>query len=272
MDSELLKNILKQATDLYDEIYKNSNEISCLLNIDCIQFNKNEMEINSMKNIFFENIDSFIIYLTSIGFSDISESTFEQLSDILKSDILSMINIKNLYPNEKRELLNKIEKEIYLYCYDKFNETFTYNKLEFFNEFNDFIYLNNFIEKMKYHNENRDNKEQHNQNLIQNNEQEDDIKNEDIYNIINQYNSDKLFVSKIEDLEYTMWNENVMLYKFTDIKTRDYKYIYMDLFKRKDKNQKDSIIKLNNNKGFVICLNSHNISDKLKKSIENLLC
>lgn len=272
MDSELLKDILKQATDLYDEIYKNSNEISCLLNIDCINFNKNEIEINLLKNIFFENIDSFIIYLISIGFSDVEESTFDQLSDILKSDILSIIDIKNLYCSEKRDFLNKIEKEIYLYCYDKFNETYTYNKIEFFNEFNNFTYLNNFIEKMKYYSENINNdKQQYNFDYIENNESEDDIKKEEIESIINQYNSDKLFISKIEDLEYTLWNKDVLLYKFTDIKTRDYKYIYFDLFKRKDKNQKDSIIKFNDNKGFVICLNSHNISDNLKKSIDCLL-
>jgi hypothetical protein len=272
MDSELIKDILKQATDLYEEIYKNSNDISCLLNIDCINFNKNETEINLLKNIFCDNIDLFIIYLTSVSFSDITESTFNQLSDILKSDILSIIDIKNLYCNEKRDFLNKIEKEIYLYCYDKFNETYTYNKLEFFNEFNNFTYLNNFIEKMKFHNENRNNElEQYNFNYIENNKPDDDIKNEEIENIINQYNSDKLFILKIEDMEYTFWNKNVLLYKFTDIKTRDYKYIYFDLFKRKDKNQKDSIIKFNNNKGFIICLNSYNISDKLKKSIDILL-
>lgn len=272
MDSVLLKDILKQATDLYDEINKNSNEISCLLNIECINFNKNETEINLFKNIFFENIDSFILYLSEIGFTDIEESTFYQLTDILKSDILTIIDIKNLYDNKKRDYLNRIEREIYLYCFDKFNDTFTYNKLEFFNEFNNFTYLNNFIEKMKYFNENRNNDSvQYNFDYVENNQPEDNIKIEEIFNLLNNYNSDKLYISKIEDLEYTFWNKDVFLYKFTDIYTKDYKYIYFDLFKREDKNQKDSIIKFNNNKGFVICLNSYNIIENLKKSIDNLL-
>jgi hypothetical protein len=283
MDSEILKNLLKQASELYDEIYKNSNEISCLLDIDCIDFNKIYNDIDILKNIFFQNIDSFIMYLSEVLFNNIENETFDQLDDILKSDILTIINIKNLYSSEKRIKLDKIEKEIYLYCFNKFNETFTYNKLEFYNEFFDKSYnINNFIEKMKYYSENVNNNIDNGDNVdnnvdnVDNVDNDDNINNdninlEDIKNIIKQYNSEHLLVTEIEDLKYTLWDKDVLLYKFTDIKTKDYKYIYFDLFKRKDKCQKDSIIKFNNNKIYVICLNSIDIFTSLKKCIDFII-
>jgi hypothetical protein len=260
----ILENLIKQSENMFDELHKNSNILSEMLHIECIDYNIKENDIEMIKNNFIENIKIFSYFLNDLSFSEIDEYSFEQLIDILKDLRLNVFDIKKLYPAQIQDSLEKLEHEMYKTCIELFQ--FNRKKIEFYDDFYENIYIKNFIEKLNYHETVEIDKIKIDEIKI------DEIqidKLEQVRNDILSHNTDKISTIELSDLYYTLWDKNVLLYEFKNNINFHFIYVYFDIFNRVDKKETERIIKMNNKKTFVICLNSYD-KDKLNNYISEL--
>jgi hypothetical protein len=265
MNSNILKNILNDIYKNGEEINRNSNMISELLNIECFNYNITETEIDEIKDIFIDNINLYVDYLQQILFTEINELSSYQLVDILKWNKLSIFTIKYLYNINIQTKLIETEKEMYKYCVDIFNDITLYNKMKFINEFYGNKYTNKFLNEIINKENDIDD--------IKYNDKDTKYNNNDIKNIIENYNRDNINIIELDELKYTLWNENVLLYEFRNKNTYDYVYIYFDLLSRKNKNETDKIIEMEIEKKYCICMNISDIIeyDMLEKYIDKII-
>ncbi len=247
-DLSILNQIEKNAGELYDEIHKVNNVLSGLLNIDCTDYSVITTKyIDNIKQNFIDNFNIFVSNLETLYFSDLEEYSLDQLIEILKSNDLEMFKLKNLMIKEINDYLYNVEKEIYKYLYDKLTETYTINKITFYQD----IYKNPIIENFLNTLNSFQNEEQLNFDSIFINKKydsktklfdENELENL-IKNICDQHNVE---YSNLTEMKYTLWNNKVELYEFKNKKTCDFLYIYFDLFNREDKIEKKHIIYIDN--------------------------
>ena len=86
--------------------------------------------------------------------------------------------------------------------------------------------------------------------------------------VINTYTHTILY-----ELNYTLWNESVELYEIIHGDTKEYKYIYFDLYKREDKSEKNNLILLNNTskKNCIVFNFKDKISNTDLNNLKNIL-
>ncbi len=247
-DLSILNQIEKNAEELYDEIHKVNNVLSGLLNIDCTDYSVITTKyIDNIKQNFIDNFNIFVSNLETLYFSDLEEYSLDQLIEILKSNDLEMFKLKNLMTKEINDYLYNVEKEIYKYLYDKLTETYTINKITFYQDIYKNPIIENFLNTLNsFQNEEQSNfdsifinkKYDSKTKLFDENELENLIKN-----ICDQHNIE---YSNLTEMKYTLWNNKVELYEFKNKKTCNFLYIYFDLFNREDKIEKKHIIYIDN--------------------------
>jgi hypothetical protein len=285
MDSKFLDSLIVHANDIYDNIHKNSNILQELLNIECINYNISIDEIKNSKNNFIDNMTIFIDYLKNISFLEIDDYTMDQLINILSNSQLEIFKLKNLYNKNINTFLRDTEKEMYECIKNKLNDTYTYNKIEYYTD----IYKNDTIMEFFYNVNNVNNlttnkpddqtyNQQDNQTDNQPDNQQDnnkiDFNNEEFTKIIKSI-CDKYDVTyiELEELYYTLWNKDVKLYEFKNNKTFDYIYVYFDLYNRDDKTEKLNLFKIDKNNK-KICINFNfekDISESEHKTLSELI-
>jgi hypothetical protein len=274
-DLSILDNIEKSAGELYDEIHKVNNVLSGLLNVDCTNYKNITKEyIDTIKENFIDNFDIFVSNLTMTYFADLGEYSLDQLIEILKSNDLEIFKLKNLLSNDLNHYLTKVEKEIYEYSLNKLTETFTMNKIKFYQD----IYNNPIIQQFLNRINNTDNTENiHKLELPLGTKTivlDQSIIENLINDICNQYN---LEYSHLTEMKYTLWDDKIELYEIKNKKTLDFIYIYFDLFKREHKNEKNNIIYFDNKlKKICLCyyfdeLISEQEYNQIKDTIHNLI-
>lgn len=260
LNSDFLDKLLESANNIYDDIHKNSNILQELLNVECIDYNISVDEIVNIKNNFIDNMTIFIDYLKNISFTEIDDFNMGQLVDILSNPQLEIFKLKNLYNKNINIFLRDTEKEMYEFVKDKLNDTFTYNKINYYVE----IFKNEIVSEFFY-NINNFNNEIYNKDINDNDDKIIDFNFDEldkiIQNIINKYD---ISYTELEELSYTLWNKEVKLYEFKNNKTFDYVYLYFDLYKREDKTEKLNLIKLDK-KNRKMCIN-FNFENKITES------
>ena len=252
----VLDDIMKSANSIYDEIHKTNNILSGLLNYDCINYS----------NITNTQIDSIINYLiTNISeISEISEISdiSEKLEYILKYDNLEIFKIKNLLNKEISEYITINEKRMYLQLLENFCDNCTYDKLinyidnlknddvsnkniiMFGNELKHYKMLNDLDDLDKFDELDKLDKLDKFDKLDL---KDIDFNKEILENIVKELCVQNNYVYTIlYELKYTLWNESVELYEIIHEDTKEYKYIYFDLYNREDKTEKSNLILLNN--------------------------
>ena len=66
--------------------------------------------------------------------------------------------------------------------------------------------------------------------------------------------------SHLTEMKYTLWDDKIELYEIKNKKTCAFIYVYFDLFKRQDKNEKNNIIYFDNKlKKICICYNFYEL-------------
>jgi hypothetical protein len=271
--------VLEIANNIYEKIYENSNILTEMLNIDCTNyFIDNYEKIDIIKNNFINKIKFYFNYIKNIEYEYLNYSHLAQLIEILTNNDLEIFKLKNMYTKNINEYLSNTEKEMYINIYNMIDDN-TLIKIKYYIniDVDETIksIINNFLSKIEYIKNNNiyflfdDN--------IDNTDNIDNIKSENLENIENieklenidnieeivKSVSDKyeLIYNNLSELKYTLWNENVILYEIRG-KTK-YIYIYIDLYKRKDKNEQLDIIKLDNfDKKYCINFNYENNFDK----------
>jgi hypothetical protein len=295
-DLGILNDIEKSAGDLYDEIHKVNNILSGLLNIDCTNYKNITKEyINDVKNKFIDNLDIFILNLATLYFADLEEYSLDQLIEILKSNDMEIFKLKNLLTEDLNIYLANTEKEIYEYSLNQLKNTFTINKITFYQDIynnpiiKDFLNkINNFnhLELNSYNSKINDNKDNDNDNNNNNKDKDNDNKDNDNKDNDNNDNKDNdnndnkdnktlqfnnfeleklaknicdinnLEYSNLMEMKYTLWDDKIELYELKNKKTLDFLYVYFDLFKRDNKIEKDNLIYFDN-KSKKICICYH---------------
>jgi hypothetical protein len=257
-DLNILNQIEKSAGELYDEIHKVNNVLSGLLNIDCTNYKMiTTTYIDNVKQNFIDNFDIFISNLTTIYFADLEEYSFDQLIEILSSNDLEIFKLKNLLSKDLNYCLANTEKEIYEYSLNKLKETYTMNKITFYQDIYNNPIIKNFINNINNLPVVDDENISDNQTILayqNNNLSIDDIKIENIIKEICETNN--LEYSHLTEMKYTLWDDKIELYEIKNIKTCAFIYVYFDLFKRQDKNEKNNLIYFDNKlKKICICYN-----------------
>jgi hypothetical protein len=272
----ILNDIEKSAVELYDEIHKVNNVLSGLLNIDCTNYNMITIEyINKIKDNFIDNFDIFVSNLETIYFADLGEYSVDQLIQILSSNDLEIFKLKHLLTKELNEHLSNTEKELYEYSYNKLINTYTMNKITFYQDIynnpiiKDFLNKINNIEKIYQQIDNNISYEEYNNNNNTVNFDENELENL-IKNICDINN---LEYSNLTEMKYTLWNDKVQLYEIKNKKTYDFLYIYFDLYKREDKIEKENILYFDTKlKKICICYNFNNLlTDKEYNEFKNII-
>ncbi len=270
----ILNDIEKSAGELYDEIHKVSNVLSGLLNIDCTNYNLITIEyINQVKKKFIENFDIFISNLETINFADLEEYSVDQFIQILSSNDLEIFKLKHLLTIELNEHLINTEKELYEYSYNKFINTYTMNKITFYQDIynnpiiKDFLNKINNFEKIDKKIDNNISYEEYDNNTINFDENELEKLMKNICDMNN------LEYSNLTEMKYTLWNDRVQLYEIKNKKTYDFLYIYFDLYKRKDKTEKENIIYFDTKlRKICICYNFNDfLNDKEYNEVKNII-
>jgi len=210
----------------------------------------------------------FLNYHSISSIFDINDTSFEQLNDILDDNNLQLFKIKKLMKKDIQTYLIESENFIKNEIKNTLKNLNMIDKIEFYYE----IYKNENVKEYF--------------NMILDKNQSTDIMNneENNFSIINQINNEEIdeLINNIleninENINYKKinspdmyWDDTVFLYKFFNVKTYEYIYIYFDLFKRKDKIESNNIIKLKKN---IYCINTHctNLNDINIKNIENYI-
>jgi hypothetical protein len=160
------------------------------------------------------------------------------------------------------DYISKTEKEIYEYSFNKLTETYTMNKIIFYQDIYNNPIIKDFLNKIN----NLDNFNNLNYQITNNNNtfcydldvnKTVNLNNSKIENLIHnlceQFNLD---YSNLTEMKYTLWDDKVELYEIKNKKTYNFLYVYFDLFKRKDKKENNNIIYLDN-KLRKICMCYH---------------
>ena len=64
--------------------------------------------------------------------------------------------------------------------------------------------------------------------------------------MMDNFNNDRISCTMLSELDYTLWNENVLLYEIENKKNNDFIYLYLDLFNREDKDINNILLNLYN--------------------------
>jgi hypothetical protein len=289
-DINILNDIEKSAGDLYDEIHKVSNILSGLLNIDCTNYKNITIDyINNVKKKFIDNYDIFVSNLLTLNFSDLEEYSLDQLIEILKSNDFEIFKLKNLLTKDLNNYLTTVEEEIYKYSYNQLNDTYTLNKLIFYQEIYNNPIIQDFINKInKFNNlelntvESKklscnlettlsDNSKINDNEYINKTLQFDDLELEKlIKNICDLHNIE---YSNLTEMKYTLWDDKIELYELKNKKTLNFLYVYFDLFKREHKIENDNLIYFDNKlKKICVCYHFDNLlSNKEYDEFKNML-
>lgn len=265
MFQDILDKLINDAEIMLNDINKNRSDIDDILLNDLYCFSNITLDkIEIIKKNHIENMNIFLNYHSISSIFDINDTSFEQLNDILSDNNLQLFKIKKLMKKDIQTYLIDAEKNIINEIKNTLNNLNMIDKIEFYYE----IYKNENVKEYF--------------NMIQNKNQSEDIINEKNNDFnINDEEIEQLFSNIFENLNKKLnykkidsnnmfWNDNVILYKFSNTKTYEYIYIYFDLFKRKDKIESKNIIKLKDN---IYCINTHytNLNDINIENIENYL-
>jgi len=282
MDLSILDKILEDANNIYDELYKNSNIIGTLLHLKCINFNTiTYSTIDNIKKRFIENLTIFSESLEFIDLQEITNNDIEQLFEIITDDELIIFKLAGLFNNDINIYIKQIEKDMYKDAYEILSKYSCLSKLQLFESLTSNAYIYDLLYNITQHYKSTDDLE----NLYMNNYQNRFIKplELDTNNGSNNFDLEQLkkiieeiCLSKdnvecilLDELDYTLWNDKVLLYEIRNKKNYDFLYVYFDLYKRNDKTVNDCVIKLYKNR-LCICTNLDDIiSDNNLQVIKN---
>ncbi len=149
----ILDKLLAEASDIYDDIHKSSNIMDGILNIDCTNYSNITIDrINYFRDVYIDNMTTFINSLTDISFSDINESSLSQLINIITWEELELFKIRDLLDKDISEYLNLVYNQLKQFTQDIINNSYSYTKIEFYVEiYNDPIVIN-FLKDFKIKN------------------------------------------------------------------------------------------------------------------------
>jgi len=269
MFQDILDKLINDAENMMNDINKNQSDIDDILLNDLYCFSNITLDkIENIKKNHVENMNIFLNYHSISSIFDINDTSFEQLNDILDDNNLQLFKIKKLMKKDIQTYLIESENFIKNEIKNTLKNLNMIDKIEFYYE----IYKNENVKEYF--------------NMILDKNQSTDIMNneENNFSIINQINNEEIdeLINNIleninENINYKKinspdmyWDDTVFLYKFFNVKTYEYIYIYFDLFKRKDKIESNNIIKLKKN---IYCINTHctNLNDINIKNIENYI-
>lgn len=251
MFQDILDKIIEKTEELHYDLNKNIIEFDELLMEDLYDYNNISIEnIDKIKNQFISDITYYIEYSKLINLYDNEQNNINQISDeeqlvnILNNQSYDIFKLKRLYPKDIQEYLIKIDKEIKDALFELFTQYDAWN-----NNYTNYI-IKEFINDIK----NKDIEDNINICINKN----DDNNLEDLKNILSKLFDDIKCIKNIDykfiDDSQNTWNENILIFKITDKKTYEYRYIYFDLFERPEKTENNIIIKLSKNN---LCFNKN---------------
>jgi len=288
MNVELINKILQDAQYIYDDIHKNSNILSEMLNTECVDYVSVVENLEDVIHSFLNKFDLFMEYLCELSFCEICDSSFDQLVDILKWNELDIFKLCDLYEKSNRNKLYNAISEINKYCRKKIDDTYSYNKFEFYLELHENKYISEFLKTIYLEDpENRgdqgdseDIKEMILNKIKNNNDTNNNDTNDDDTDKIRTYicglKLEKHTVVDLNDnFKHTFWNKNVLLFEFRNSINYDFVYVYLDIFHRIDKIQENKVIELIENKKYCIVMNILQIKEEnyneIFKNINDIL-
>jgi hypothetical protein len=273
----ILDEIIRKAEELNNDLNKNLSDFNEIFNDDLYNYrNISITDIDKIKQTFLEDITYYFEYsqLNNI-FDYINNSNNnlnntqdeQQLINILNEDNYNIFKLKRLFDVDIQKYLididNQIKKEFYT----------LFERLNIFDIKYSNNVINDFINDIKNH-DNNDNNDNNDVNVDVDVDVNVDVNVDDIINKINEIfeiiKDDNNIDYKFIDNKTTIWNDSVIIYKIINIKTYEYKIVYFDLFKRKNKTETNTIIKLSKNN---LCINKNYeyIKDNQILELKNLI-
>jgi len=270
MFKDILDEIIRRTEELNNELNKNLSDFNEIFNDDLYNYrNISITDIDKIKQTFLEDITYYFEYsqLNNI-FDYINNSNNtqdeQQLIHILNEDNYNIFKLKRLFNVDIQKYLIDIDNQLKKEFYTLFERLNIFDLKYSNNVINDFINdVNNDVFNDVFNDVNND---------VFN-----DVNNVNIDDIINKINEifenikgDNNIDYKFIDDKTKIWNDSVIIYKIINIKTYEYKIVYFDLFKRKNKTETNTIIKLSKNN---LCINKNYeyIKDNQILELKNLI-
>ena len=262
MFKDILDEIIRRTEELNNELNKNLSDFNEIFNDDLYNYrNISITDIDKIKQTFLEDITYYFEYsqLNNI-FDYINNSNNtqdeQQLIHILNEDNYNIFKLKRLFNVDIQKYLIDIDNQLKKEFYTLFERLNIFDLKYSNNVINDFINdVNNDVFNDVFN----------------------DVNNVNIDDIINKINEifenikgDNNIDYKFIDDKTKIWNDSVIIYKIINIKTYEYKIVYFDLFKRKNKTETNTIIKLSKNN---LCINKNYeyIKDNQILELKNLI-